>query len=143
MIISLTILLPTSLYIFGKRIFEVKNNSIWYYIPLSFKESFDFLESSKRDGVLALSPLSSYIPAQTGKHVYFGIKDQTPDYDNKVNNAMEFYSGMLQEFEARTFLKENDIHFIVVSSQKEHVGVASYKFLTTVYKNDDIEIFSF
>ena len=143
MIISLTILLPTSLYIFGKRISEVKNNSIWYYIPLSFKESFDFLERSKRDGVLALSPLSSYIPAQTGKHVYFGIKDQTPDYDSKVINAMKFYSGMLQEFEAKIFLKENNIHFIVVSSQEQRAGVASYEFLTTVYKNDEIEIFSF
>ena len=50
---------------------------------------------------------------------------------------------MLQELEAKTFLKENNIHFIVVSSQEQRVGVASYEFLTTVYKNDEIEIVSF
>jgi hypothetical protein len=143
MILSLTIFLPTSLYTFSKRISEVKNNSIWFYIPLSFKQSFDFLERSEQDGVLALFPLSSYIPAQTGKHVYFGIKDQTPDYDNKVNNATEFYSGTMQGNEAEVFLQENNIHFIVTSSQEERVNVASYEFLITIYKNDEIEIFSF
>ncbi|MDA1316994.1 MAG: hypothetical protein O3B87_03125 [bacterium] len=142
MIISLTMFLPTSFYIFNKRIAEVENNSIWFYIPLSFKESFDFLERSEQDGVLALSPLSSYIPAQTGKHVYFGIKDQTPDYDNKVNNANAFYSGLLPESEAEVFIKENDIHFIVVSLQDGSTEPLSYSFLTVVYENKEIQILS-
>ncbi|KKQ37022.1 MAG: hypothetical protein US54_C0047G0005 [Candidatus Roizmanbacteria bacterium GW2011_GWA2_37_7] len=140
MMFILILLLPTSLYTFHKRIVEVKNNNIWYYIPVQLKHGFDFLERSKQDGVLALSPLSSYIPAQTGKHVYFGIKDQTPDYDNKVNNAVLFYSGKLTENQAKAFLKENNIHFVIVSTQEEQVGKPSYPFLTVVYKNKGIEI---
>lgn len=134
---------PSSFYIFYKRIAEVKNNNIWYYLPGSIKQGLDFLGNSEKDGVLALPPLSSFIPAYSVKHVYFGHKDQTPDYDNRVNNAIFFYSGKLPENEAKIFLKDNHINFVVISDQEKQFGKLSYSFLSSVYKNKSVEILSF
>ena len=143
MIITLLMVLPTSIYTFNKRIAEAQNsNNIWFYIPQSYRESFEFLEGSDQNGVLALPPLSNYIPARTGKHVYFGIKDQSPDYDTKLVKAENFYLGTLSQSEAKVFLQENNINLVVVSSQEKQFDVHAYPFLTVVYKNEDIEILS-
>ncbi|PIZ63451.1 hypothetical protein COY16_01975 [Candidatus Roizmanbacteria bacterium CG_4_10_14_0_2_um_filter_39_13] len=143
MIITLMMVLPTSIYTFNKRIAEAHNsNNIWFYIPQSYRESFEFLERSDQNGILALPSLSSYIPARTGKHVYFGIKDQSPDYDTKLVKAENFYSGTLSESEAKSFLQENNINLVVVSLQEKQFDALAYPFLTVVYKNKDIEILS-
>ncbi|MFH1561541.1 MAG: hypothetical protein ABID04_03115, partial [Patescibacteria group bacterium] len=105
--------LPSSLYIFNKRINETANNNVWFYLPQTIKEGVEFLKEQKEDGVLALPPLTSYIPALAGKHVYFGLQDQTPDYPNRVNRASLFYQGKLSVEEAKLFLEQNQIHFVV------------------------------
>lgn len=135
--------LPTSLSIFSRRIAEVKNNNIWYYIPEPIKQGLDYLESSKIDGVLALPPLSNLIPAYSVKHVYFGIKDQSPDYDNKIYKALLFYSNKLPEKEAKAFLQDNHINLVIVSNQEKVYGLPSYSFLKQVYKNQSLEILGF
>ena len=45
--LALLVLLPSSLYVFGRRIDEVKNNNVWYYLPQTIKQGFDFLEKSE------------------------------------------------------------------------------------------------
>ncbi|MDP3994571.1 MAG: hypothetical protein Q8P91_01955 [bacterium] len=134
---------PSSLYIFNRRMAEVKNNNIWYYLSEPVKQGIDFLGSSEKDGVLVFPPLSSFIPAYTAKRVYFGLKEQTPDYDNKVNNAVQLYLGKLEEKEAENFLKKNYINFVVITDQEKQLGEFSYSFLSSVYKNKEIEILSF
>jgi hypothetical protein len=143
MIIVLLVSIPSSFYIFDKRIAEVKNNNIWYYLPASIKQGLDFLGNSEKDGVLVLPPLSSFVPVFSVKHVYFGHKDQTPGYINKINQAIIFYSGKLSEDEAKTFLKDNYINYVVVSLSERQFGKLSYSFLASVYKNESLEIFSF
>lgn len=140
MLVVLILILPTSVYTFNKRTAEVYNNNIWFYIPTSFQQSLDFLEDSKTDGVLALPPLSSYIPAQTGKHVYFGIKDQSPQYDEKLKVAETFYSGAMTEKEAKSFLDQNDINMVAVAVEEDKSNRLSYPFLTVVYANEEVEI---
>ncbi|PIZ64350.1 hypothetical protein COU87_01590 [Candidatus Roizmanbacteria bacterium CG10_big_fil_rev_8_21_14_0_10_39_12] len=142
MMLSLIFILPTSFYTYHKRIEEVRSDNIWFYIPTSYQQSLDFLEDSEMDGVLALPPLSSYIPARTGKHVYFGIKDQSPGYDTKLAKAENFYSGTLSETKAQAFLQENNINLVVVPLHEVQFFAHSYPFLTVVYKNKDIEILS-
>lgn len=131
--IILLVFLPTSFYVFGKRIREVKNNNIWFYLPQATYEGIEFLKARGEDGVLALPPLNSYIPALAGKHVYFGIKDQTPDYLNRFNQATLFYQGKLSAEEVKAFLEQNRIHLVVSSDP-------AYPFLETVFQNKDMAI---
>jgi hypothetical protein len=133
--LALLVLLPSSLYVFGRRIDEVKNNNVWYYLPQTIKQGFDFLEKSEGDGVLAMPPLASYIPAYAGKHVYLGHKDQTPSYYDRMSKAEGFYAGKLTEDEAKKFLQENKINYVV--------GKVTYSFLTTIYRSEGIEILKF
>lgn len=132
--------LPSSAYIFIKRIQETRNNNPWFYFSSSTQQALDFLATNKPGGVLTLNPyLASLIPAHTGQTIYFGIKDQTPDYLNKVNQATVFYQGRLSTAEAKSFLAKNQISYIIVQLRK--LDNINYPFLTEVFQNQDIKIY--
>lgn len=142
MSISLILSIPSSLFIFDKRIKEVHAPNIWYYFPKTWKYSFDFLIKSERDGVLAVPPISQYISAFTGKHVYIGIKDQTPDFNNRLVEAEKFYSGQMTLKEADAFLTDNNISYIFSQTDSVFSKKNPYPFMINVYKNKDVEIFA-
>lgn len=130
--------LPSSIYIFSKRINEVKNNNPWFYLSPSTQQALDFLKNAKPGGVLTLdSTLTSLIPAHTGQHVYFGIKDQTPNYFDKLNQAASFYQGQLTNTQAQSFLTQNNLNYII--TQKEP---APYPFLTPIFHTPNLQILS-
>jgi len=129
--------LPTSIHIFNKRLTEINNNNTWYYLPTSIQSGLNFINTSDKDGVLALTPINSFIPAQTGKHVYFGLKDLTPNYVDKINQAQAFYTNNYSQDEAKKFLQDNNINIIFVSDPN---AKPDYSFLKTVYQNDNIQI---
>jgi hypothetical protein len=83
----------------------------------------------------------SYLPAQTGKRVYFGHKEQTPNYQERLTKTLDFYSGKLSVAEAQEFLRKNHLNFIVYSDEEKQSGELPYEFLKSVYRNDKIEIF--
>ena len=132
--------IPTSIHIFNKRLTEINNNNIWYYLPTSIQSGLDFINTSNKDGVLALAPVNSFVPAQTGKHVYFGIKDQTPNYVSKSNQAQNFYTNNFSQDEAKKFLQDNNINIIFISDPNIK---PDYSFLKTVYQNDNVQILEF
>lgn len=132
----------SSLYIFSKRMMEVKNQNRWYYLPVEIKEAFNFLERQKKDGVLAGYTLGNYLPAHTGKRVYFGHLIQTPKARSKFELLSAFYSGRLREEDALEFLKKNKISFIVLGKEERKIGKPRYRFLKRIYKNSKVEIFT-
>lgn len=141
-ILMLLILTPlSSFYIFNKRMKEGGRTNVWFYLPLEIKGGFEFLENRKETGVLALPLIESYVPAHTGKSVYCGHQDQTPGFQEKLINTINFYSGKFSAVEAERFLRENNINFVVYSDEEKQLGQLKYPFLKSVYKNDRIEIF--
>ncbi len=131
----------SSIHIFTARINETKKQNPWYYLPLEIKAGFEFLEKEKNsNGVLALPLLSSYIPAWTGKNVYCGHKDQTPNFEEKLAKIINFYSGKFSLKEGERFLKDNKIDFVAYSQEEKQLGVLNYPFLKSSYKNEKIEI---
>jgi len=134
--------LPTSVYVFGKRIAEVNNKNIWYYLPIDYKESFEIIEKQKGNGVLAMPPVNSFVPAFTGKHVYFGLPDQTPDYQYRMGQAVMFYSGKLSVEDARAFLQENKVNTVILSKETKNLGILDYGFLSKVYESDNLVVLS-
>ena len=129
--------LPSSFYIFIKRIQEVKNNNPWFYFSSSTQQVLSFLDHQPSGGVLVSDPyLASLIPAHAGQSVYFGIKDQTPDYFNKLSQATSFYQNNLSAQEAKSFLAHNKINYIIVPNPS-----TSYSFLTQIYKTPDLTVY--
>jgi len=130
--------LPSSFYIFAKRINETKNNNPWFYFPHTTQEVLDFLNKTQPGRVLTLDPhLASLIPAHTGQHVYLGHQDLTPNYANKIKKANTFYQGQLSLSQAKSFLTQNQINYII--TQKEP---APYPFLISIFHTPNIQIMS-
>ena len=125
--------LPSFFYIYAKRLEAIKEKNSWYYLPEELQDAFNFLEKQEKDGVLVLEPVNTYIPAFTGKKVYFGHKDQTPGYDEKTAKALAFYASGQNENEAKTFLQENN---------NQQFPGPDYSFLQTVFNNNKVEILS-
>lgn len=131
----------SSFYIFHKRITEVDKSNKWFYQPLDIKKGFKLLENSKNDGVLAGYVLGNYIPAHTGKRVYFGHLIQTPNAEEKVTAIANFFSGKLDPLQALRFLQKNKISFIIYSNEEKNLGELNYKFLKKTYSSDNMKIF--
>lgn len=135
--------LITPAFIFSKRLNEVHQNNSWYYLPLEYKSAFDYLKKSSRDGILAHPTLSNYIPAFTGKKVYAGHTLQTPDYENKINQARSFYENKYSRADSYNFLKKNNIHYVLISDFEKNWGpkLEKYTFLKKIYQNKRIAIY--
>lgn len=138
----LIIFTPLSLFfVFNKRIEEAHKTNVWFYLPQGIKDGFEFLEKRRGEGVLAVPLIESYVSVHTGKKVYLGHKDQTPNFKEKLTNTINFYSGEFPEKDAQEFLTENNIKFVIYSDEEKQVGQLKYQFLESVYKNNRIEIF--
>lgn len=131
----------SSFYIFSQRINEAGKNNRWFYLRKEIKEGFLFLEKRKENGILASYTLGNYLPAFTGKNVYFGHWVQTPKSSEKWVKLINFYSGKYSEEEANKFLKEGRINVIVYSDEEKEIGKLKYSFLKRIYKNEKIEIY--
>lgn len=132
----------SSLFIFQKRLAETKNLNPWFYQPLNIKEGFSFLAKQKANGVLTDYLFGNYIPAYTGKNVYFGHLIQTPKVREKIFLFNEFFQRKLKETQAKTFLDQNHISFIVVNPREKEKQHPDYPFLEKIYYNNNIEIFA-
>lgn len=153
LIIFIIILLPSTLKITYARITDTFNNNPWYYFSGNEHKGIEYLnkQNKNKNGVLSLYRFGNVIPAHTNNNVYFGHSLQTPQMSNKLQNLYNFYTIRLTEKEAKTFINNNNISYIIWG--KEEKGLAEterrnvkeinsyYSFLTPVFKTDDLTIF--
>jgi hypothetical protein len=68
----------------------------------------------EQGAVLCLPFLGSYVPRSTGKFTYAGHWAETLHFnDTKFPKVVRFYRGQMSEAEARAFLQENRIRWVV------------------------------
>lgn len=152
-IIFMIFLLPSTLKITYARITDFVNKNSWYYLSENENKGLEFLnrQTKSKSSVLANYRLGNIIPAHTHNTVYFGHFLQTPQSLSKLKNLYNFYSVRLTEKEAKAFINSNNISYIIWG--KEEKGLAEterrnvkeinsyYRFLTPVFKTDDLTIF--
>jgi hypothetical protein len=140
-VILLCIFVPLSqVRIFIARLTDIENN--WIYIPRDLYLVYSQIEKSPVDGVLAESGFSNQIPPLTGKNVYVGHMISTPNAQAKIDLATKFFSGKMSETEAQSFLKTNNIHLILYGPDELNTGITPYVFLTPLYKNGTVTLFT-
>ncbi|MFH0936774.1 MAG: hypothetical protein V1808_00565 [Candidatus Daviesbacteria bacterium] len=139
----------SSFYIFAQRIKEAGSSNRWFYITADEKKAIDFIKIQEKDGILAAYTLGNYIPAIISKKVYFGHLLQTPNSDQKINQLVNFYSNKFSESEAKNFLEENKINYIIWGPDEQKITSSTlkdnklkYSFLKTVFLEDDTFIYS-
>ncbi len=139
----LCIIMPlTSIYVFFDRIQKAAQRDPWQYTRIETDEMFKFLETRKRDGVLSAYRLGNFVPAKTNKTVYLGHLFQTPDAQERMNNIFDFYSGSMTDKEALTFLKENELTFVIYGIDEKKLGGHIYPFLQLQFNGNLTKLYS-
>ena len=98
----------------------------------------NFLNESaeNRDrAVLTMPQLGNYVPQKTGRTVYIGHWAETLNFwdektrTGKLAQAQRFYGGKMSESEARDFLRDNNIGFVILGFYEKRNGFSLPLFL--------------
>ncbi len=101
------------------------------YLPAADLAALRFLDalpdSQKRGhAVLCLPLLGNYLPRETGMHVFIGHWAETLNYEKqKLPQTIRFYSGEMAADEARAWLRDNRIGYVVFGSYERQLGALS------------------
>ncbi|MBI2641660.1 hypothetical protein HYW87_03645 [Candidatus Roizmanbacteria bacterium] len=101
-------------------------------------EIMSWLDKKTKNEEVVLSHIytGNYIPAYSGNFVYLGHNPETPHYEERVKKLELFYSGTLSSADAKKFLKEERISYVVYGPQeweKSTNGIKQYSFLTPIF----------
>ncbi len=142
-LIFLILILPSTIYIFSTRIKETEKNNPWFYLPIEYKNSFDYLSNTRNDGILSSYIPGNLIPAYTGKKVFLGHTIQTPHFYEREKKVQDFYSGAMDSKAAYNFLRQNNIHYVYFSNFEYGIKnkFLTYSFLNAVYATDKVIIY--
>lgn len=150
-LILLIILVPiSSFFITYKRLDEVTKNNPWFYISKEENEALNFLNKNANNlGILSFYNLGNLIPAKTNSKVYFGHLLQTPNSQEKINNLISFYANVFSDEDAKKFLKENNISYILWGEEEKNITIShsnekylKYKFLVPTFNVNNFAIYS-
>ncbi len=129
---------------------ELKEKISSYYLPspLNYlnKDIYKGLASlkDKQDYrvVLATNNLEFFVPVITGLTTYSAHRTLTYDYDRKVKEVFDFYSGFMKEGQAQEFLTKNNIGYILWNKQDGPNDLNRfYPFLEVFHENPGLFIF--
>lgn len=118
------------------------------YIPQNIIDGMKFLNTQKGNGVLT-SPgkaLGLIVPVYADKNMYLGRMMFTPDFETKISISDRFYKADMDQKEARQFLIDNQINFVLLTSIESTYNyqiLENYSFLKNIYKNNDMRIYKF
>lgn len=86
------------------------------FLAQSQVEALRALEKAPKSGaVLCLPHLGSFVPRATGRFTFLGHWAETLDFNRKLGLVARFYQNRMSRDEARAFLRENRIDYIVES----------------------------
>jgi len=133
-------------FIFSKRVAEIKTVNPWIYQSSAEKQAYDFLDRNTQDedGVIAAFLTANHLPAHTWCRVYLGHSFQTPNFAEKMEKQVSFFSGKMETEQAKQFLQQNSINYIFWGPQEKELVKTDnldYDFLKLVYENQKVKIF--
>lgn len=120
---------------FSTLIYPTKNQAMAY--------SWLFHNTPEDTVVAALYEVASLLPPFTGNATYAGNVTEDPkDYNEKSAKLTTFFSGSMNEKEAKNFLISSRISYIYWGYQERSLGgeILKYSFLHQVYTNSDVAI---
>ena len=120
-------------------------NSNLNFVDRQTYEGLLYLKKLPRERtVLAFHTLETLVPAISGQRVYAGHGTLTIDYATKIGNVAAFYSLALKEGEARRFLTDNTIGYVLWQKDMGDAQALErhYGFLVREYENPSLTIFS-
>ncbi|HBL51717.1 MAG: hypothetical protein A2694_00195 [Candidatus Blackburnbacteria bacterium RIFCSPHIGHO2_01_FULL_40_17] len=123
LILTIALASISPLFIFAKKISEPAGNR-WIYITSDEKKVIDYLDINGKNEELVLASyrLSNIIPANTKKRVYAGHEYQTPDFKSRITQVNKFYSGGMNDQEAKDFLNGLNTTWVFWGPDEKVIG---------------------
>ncbi len=109
----------------------------------SDQQALQFLEKQPRGKVvLSLPFIGNYVPRETGQTAFAGHWAETLHFQKKLGPVLRFYTGQMSATEAKNWLRENHINFVLVGSYETQLGTRLPLKLPVVYEKDGATIYA-
>lgn len=93
------------------------------YLSQGDASAMQFLKGQPRGKVvLSLPFIGNYIPRESGQTVFIGHWAETLHFEQKLGQARGFYEGRMNATQARQWLQENRIGYVVIGSYETLLG---------------------
>lgn len=118
------------------------------YLPKTLNQTFEFLNKQQDKGCLLTGPYSYmgmvtpvYVERRSclGKHIY------TPGFEQKQRQTDLFLKGTLTKKEAKVFLNQNQVKYLLLTSLDtyQEEGLKKYGLLTKIFENPSSSLFKY
>ena len=141
----LLLVVPTNLYLWGWRFYDLSRHDYPYYLRNSEIEALNWLDAHTRseDVVLSSLAIGQYIPAHTGAHAYLAHWAQTLDFFGNTGKVTEFYSGKAPGERMEQILQEKSVDYVYYGPAERLLGDLSPQALPMkiAFSNQDVVIY--
>ena len=94
------------------------------YLANDDSNALQFLKTLPRGKVvLSLPFIGNYIPRESGQTAYIGHWAETLHFNEKIGPVFNFYSGKMSTKQARVWLKENRINYVLFGSYEKQLNM--------------------
>jgi hypothetical protein len=119
-------------------------DTIWTYLPSPIIKGLELLQNYPQGNVLTgpYGGIGMFIPTFSYKKVYVSHPAGSPDFEKKQSVAYLFFSGKMTSEEAKKFLNENGISFVILTSYDnfDSMIIDNYSFLKEIFVRPSIII---
>ncbi len=139
-------ILPTNLYLWSWRFFELSQHTYPYYLYKDEISAFSWLSEngSINDVVLSSLMIGQYVPMMTGKHAFLAHWAQTLDFYGKQKLVQEFFNIQTSDSRRQEILIKYDVNYIFYGPQEKQIGSYSpgdSPMLQKVYSNSLVTVY--
>ncbi len=116
------------------------------YLPNSIYNGLKFLGDQPGKKAVLTSPdkyFGMIVPVFADKNVYIARPIFTPDFENKLNIADQFYQGNMNQDEVQKLFKDNKIGFVFLTFMEKYLpqNLEKYRFLKIIYDKEGVKIY--
>ena len=144
MIVLIIFAVPTNAIVILSGAQAVKQRSPQIYLAQNEVQALEWVEKNAQDADVFLSSPSTglYIPAYTGRKVYYGHPFETTDAEEKRGKAEGFFKETWTSDQRKSFLVENEIDYVFYGPREKKLGaVKDLAYLEVVYDRGGIKIY--
>lgn len=114
------------------------------HVPAPVMEALIFIKTAPGNGVVVTDPSFPYdvlVPVISGKRSFTGHPIHTLYPQVKEELRRTFFSGVMTEVQARQFIKDHTILYVIASPQATRI-LTRYPFLSLSFQNDTASVYT-
>jgi len=145
MVIALMIfVVPTNAIVILSGVQAVKQRAPQIFLTKNEVQALEWVKKNVReDDVILSSPTTGlYIPAYTGRQVYYGHPFETTEAEHKRREAEGFFKEPWTSDQRKSFLVKNEIDYVFYGPREKKLGeVIDLAYLEVVYERGGVKIY--